>query len=109
MASGCLWNTFILVARVSTMLSLFLIAAPELYSAFARISHAFDTVREQAAVERLYGKLPATNFSKDLLEQAQANLAVLPVTGIHWSDLGEPARVLELTDQLGVHLRGNAA
>lgn len=109
MASGSLWNTFILVGRVSTMLSLFLIAAPELYSAFAKTRRVFDTVREAAAVECLYDRLPASNFSKDILEQAQANLAVLPIAGVHWSDLGEPKRVLEIRDRLGVRARGNAA
>jgi mannose-1-phosphate guanylyltransferase len=109
MASGCLWNTFIMVGRVSTMLSLFLVAAPDLYSVFAKTSNAFDTVREQAAIERLYGRLPVINFSKDVLEQARTNLAVLPVTGIHWSDLGEPARVLEVIERLAVRAQGNAA
>lgn len=109
MASGSLWNTLILVGRVSTMLSLFLIAAPALYWAFSKASYVFDSVREAAVVERLYDRLPASNFSKDILERAQANLAVLPVAGVHWSDLGEPKRVLEIRDRLAVRARGNAA
>lgn len=109
MASGSLWNTFILVGRVSTMLGLFLIAAPQLYSAFAKTRHVFDTVREAAVIEHLYGKLPASNFSKDILEQAQGNLAVLPVAGVHWTDLGEPKRVLEIRDRLALRAQGDAA
>jgi hypothetical protein len=43
---------------------------------------------------KLYGRLTETNFSDGVLALVPERLAVLKVTGIKWSDLGEPNRVL---------------
>lgn len=53
-------------------------ATPELHEVFARIR-----ARLQARSE---------------------NLAVLPVTGIGWNDLGDPARVRATQERIGWHL-----
>ena len=50
----------------------------------------------------LYARLPSTNFSEDVLGTQAANLAVLPVRGVTWSDWGEPARVLGTLERLGI-------
>jgi mannose-1-phosphate guanylyltransferase len=36
MQRGCLWNSFVMVAHLSTLLGLFLVALPELYRVFKR-------------------------------------------------------------------------
>ena len=51
----------------------------------------------------LYARLPSTNFSEDVLGTRPANLAVLPVRGVTWSDWGEPARVFGTLERLGIH------
>lgn len=95
MERGGLWNTSVIVGRVSTLLGMFMAAAPELYFAFARIRQTFDTVSENDAVEALYCNLRPANFSCQILERSAPNLAVLAVDGVHWSDLGEAARVMD--------------
>ena len=101
MSNGALWNSFVMVARVSTMIGLFMIAAPGLYVAFNSLRATFETGVEMRVVERLYENLPEVNFSSDVLEKCPVNLAVMPVRQVRWSDLGEPDRVRDTWTQTG--------
>src|SRR5512132_2925408 len=49
---------------------------------------------EPTMMKKLYALLGETNFSDRVLALVPERLAVLKVTGIQWSDLGEPNRVL---------------
>jgi mannose-1-phosphate guanylyltransferase len=102
MAAGCLWNSFMIVGRVETLLELFAIAMPRLHRAFSKIRPILGTCFEQQTVERLYEDLPSIDFSREVLEPAAVNLAVLPVRDIGWTDLGEPARVVRALGSLGI-------
>ena len=93
-AQGWLWNSFVMVGRVSTLLALFRLAVPDLYRSFAEITAALGTVGELRALERLYCGLPSVDFSRQVLTARPDRLAVLPVGGVHWDDLGDPERVL---------------
>lgn len=93
LARGCLWNSFVMVARVPTVLALVRSALPALYDEFAAIRPMLDTHGEDQALRALYARLPSTNFSKEVLAKQGANLAVLPVSGAEWADLGDPQRV----------------
>lgn len=106
---GCLWNSFVIVARVSTLMGLIIVALPELYHAFRRISASLMTSSEGRSINRLYGALPHADFSHDVLARNPVNLAVLPVRGVEWSDLGEPARVRGLLARLGIRAQWDAA
>ena len=44
-------------------------------------------------------RLRPTNFSKEILETHPERLAVLPVSGVGWTDLGDPRRVLDMRRQ----------
>jgi mannose-1-phosphate guanylyltransferase len=103
LARGCLCNSFVIVARISALLGMVRHAAAELDAAFAAITPALGTRREPAAIRDLYGRLTPSSFSADVLAVGQSNLAVLPVSGVRWSDWGHPARVLSTLDGLGVH------
>jgi mannose-1-phosphate guanylyltransferase len=46
MAAGCLWNSFVIVARLSTFWGLFLIAMPELWGAFRSVERVLGTHRK---------------------------------------------------------------
>lgn len=93
---GCLWNSFVMVGKLSTLLGLFLIELPGLYVQFNKVRTVFDTTYERAIVERLYLSLRLIDFSKQILAASRpVNLAVLPVRDVEWSDLGEAARVME--------------
>jgi mannose-1-phosphate guanylyltransferase len=100
---GCLWNSFILVGRVPTLLGLIRAAASDLYGAFTTAWLDRAILGEGAAMRSLYARIPSTNFSDDVLGRDPAHLAVLPVRGVTWSDWGDPARVLRTLGTLGIH------
>jgi mannose-1-phosphate guanylyltransferase len=93
-AQGWLWNSFVMVGRVSTMLALVHLAAPDLHRSFSEIGGTLGTLGELPALERLYCGLPSVDFSRQVLSARPDSLAVLPVRGVHWSDPGDPERVL---------------
>lgn len=106
---GCLWNSFVMVGQLSTLLGLFLIALPELYLAFGRIRPVLGTTFEEKTVELLYADLRSTGFSERVLAEHPVNLAVLPVHGVQWSDLGEPRRVMDTIARTGIRPQWLAA
>ncbi len=105
---ACLWNSFVMVAGLSTLLGLIMVSAPELYRSFARVSRALLTSSEERFVEILYASYD-TDFSRDVLARRPTNLAVLPVHGCEWSDLGEPVRVIDVLNSQEIQCRWNLA
>jgi mannose-1-phosphate guanylyltransferase len=93
-AAGCFWNSFVMVARVAKLLSLVQRAMPDLDAAFAPLRSLIGTPGERDAARALYARLPASDFSRQVLVARPGDLAVLPVRGVTWSDLGHPDRVL---------------
>jgi mannose-1-phosphate guanylyltransferase len=91
---GCLWNSFIVVANVTALLSLIAKALPDLYSAFVRAESFMGTVREKEVLRTIYRDLPALDFSGRVLVEFPSDFSVLPVSGVEWSDLGDPKRLL---------------
>jgi mannose-1-phosphate guanylyltransferase len=100
-AGGCFWNSFVIVAYPSTLVSLIRSAVPGLVDAFGAVASSLGTPREGESVRRLYAGLPSTDFSRDVLAACPASLAVLPVTGVAWNDLGEPRRVMATLARIG--------
>ena len=93
---GCLWNSFIMVGRGATLLGLIEQTLPDLARAFLPIRRFMGTPLEATVVEAVYRQLSAADFSKGVLGGSPAHLAVLPVRGVAWSDLGRPERVLAI-------------
>lgn len=102
LARGCLWNSFVMVARVPALLALMRQATPALHAAFAVVSSTLGTDAEGAEIERLYTCLAPSSFSDVVLVSRPSNLAVLPVTGVRWSDWGRPERVMATLAGLGL-------
>jgi len=100
--AGALWNTLVLVARLSTLLHMFIRAMPRLYRSFSDVRPLLGTVREAEALTRLYHDLPTSGFSEVVLQRNATNLMVMPMRGVEWCDLGEPARVIQVAKQIGV-------
>jgi mannose-1-phosphate guanylyltransferase len=94
-ARRCLWNSFVVVARVQTLLQVFEDKLPHLSHAFVRVLPALETEYEFQVIERLYCRLQPANFSQRILAHSGPNLVVLPVGGLQWSDLGDARRVME--------------
>ena len=93
---GCLWNSFVMVGRVAAFLKMIRLASPELTERFDAILPALTTPEEERAANDLYSRLGDVNFSQDVLAAGPPSLAVLRVSGLTWSDLGEPRRVLSV-------------
>jgi mannose-1-phosphate guanylyltransferase len=102
-----LWNSSVLVANAPTLLSLIARALPELYVAFSQIRSFLGTAIEEDALGEIYRNFPSVDFSGQLLGQSPEELAVLPVTGVSWSDLGDPERLLAVTRSLPAAFRKN--
>ncbi len=92
LARGALWNCFVVVAQPRRLLRLFADTVPMLVDWLAPAGAGLAPDRA-AQIEDLYAGLPATDFSRAVLAAAPEALAVLPVKGVGWSDLGDPARV----------------
>jgi len=106
---GCMWNSFVMVARISTLLGLMTVAMPSLYARFGRIRPRIGSSSEEQAVRAIYAGLPTANFSEEVLAKFPMNLGVLPVCGVQWSDLGEPQRVMKALTRMGIRPRWAAA
>jgi mannose-1-phosphate guanylyltransferase len=100
-AAGCLWNCFVVVARPSTLEQLIRRATPELHAAFAPLRARLGTPGEQEAARSVYRRLPSTDLSRHVFQACAESLAVLPVSGVSWTDLGDPSRVHEAQARLG--------
>lgn len=93
---GCLWNSFVFVARLSALIRAIMRAAPELCSAFTSLRSSLGANEEGQAVRELYKNLEPVDFSRQVLERCPEGLMVLPVCDVGWCDLGEPDRVLKI-------------
>jgi len=99
----CLWNSFVLVARLPNLLALMIRTLPELYELFAEFSEMFGTEFESEAVEQIYRAIAPVDFCKSVLSTHASNhVSVLPVSGLFWNDLGNPSRVLATLARVGV-------
>jgi len=86
-ASGeFLWNAGIFVWQVRNILAAFEQYLPEMHEVFAAEREAFNTIEENAAIDRIYPQ--CTNISIDfgIMEKAQ-NVYIIP-SSFGWSDLG---------------------
>jgi mannose-1-phosphate guanylyltransferase len=102
MAQGCLWNSFVMVGRVDAFLNPVRHTLPLLLAAFESIRSSFSTASEEEELRALYSSIPATGFSRDVMSLRPMDLAVLCATGLGWSDLGEPSRVLSVLQGRGI-------
>jgi mannose-1-phosphate guanylyltransferase len=94
LARGGLWNSFVIVGWVSRLLDLVEATAPELLAALEPVRRALGSLREAAVAEAVYAALPSINFSRSVLACGPDRFVTMPVSGLEWSDLGDPRRVV---------------
>lgn len=98
--AGGLWNTMVMVFKVTTVLEMFARIHPLAFQRFRLIYDAIGTPDEQDTVEQVYRDLRPINFSKGFLEQVSVihpgAIHVMPVLQVFWSDWGSRERVLEV-------------
>ena len=108
MGRGCLWNSFVMVAHVGTMLGMIRLMLPRLTNAFEGVRSSFLTWGEADAISRLYNSIRPSNFSSEVLSSHPYDsvhpsfLTVMRGANLGWSDLGEPTRVISAIERRGV-------
>lgn len=102
-ADGCLWNTFIMVGQRLTLMALIKTAVPAIFGAVGAAQPEPTPSWEAESLRSLYSRLPSTDFSRDVLAKCPPNLAVLPMRGVEWSDLGDPGRVIATLRHIGIY------
>jgi len=98
---GWLWNTLVVVGRVSHFFRLALALVPDTVRPLLGLRDKLGEADELPAAVRAYAAVPPTNLSRDLLERARESLGVLELEGVTWSDWGTPHRVLSTLVRLG--------
>jgi len=91
---GSLWSTFILVARVRSLLDLFRSRMPDCVRVFETYAGMAEP-QAWAWLRQSYDRLPVSDFSSDLLAD-QDHLSVLAwPEALGWADLGTPQRLIQ--------------
>jgi mannose-1-phosphate guanylyltransferase len=102
MASGALWNTFVMAARVETLWSLGHEHAGAIMPLFERLQQAIGTPSETDTLEAIYEEMPEQNFSSCILQNAKGRVCVMEVDGVAWSDWGRADRIASTIVRFGV-------
>jgi len=102
LASGCLWNTAVVVAKVGALVKLGAEALPEMSGRLAGIERFVDLEEELAAVHQAYALMARASFSRHVLEARPERLGVSPLPRVTWYDVGTPRRVLDVLARMRV-------
>lgn len=90
---GSLWNTFVMVGRISAFLDAGRESVPDLVQALAAwISPKVEG--ETQIPGWLYDRIATVDFSKQVLSPVVRRLVTLRLAEVDWNDLGDPGRVL---------------
>ncbi len=100
-ARGGLWNTMIMVARVSAFWDIARRTRPQMMARFDALSPFMGRAGEDEAVAAAYQEMESVNFSRDIVEPAAARMVALPMEGVHWSDWGRPQRIAATLAKIG--------
>ena len=93
---GALWNSFVMVFRLSRMLELLHEVRPAGASRLARLLDDPD------ALVAAYPSIAPWNFSRDFLARIPEHLAVVRAADLGWSDWGTPAAIEQTLTAMGV-------
>jgi len=97
-----MWNTFVFVARVTTLLAAAQQFLPALNEGLARVASFACAEGEAWAVQQAYASMAKEDFSRSILEPCPSFLAVATLPALTWCDLGTPGRVLRTLKRMGV-------
>lgn len=95
---GALWNTMVMIFRITTLLGHIKAISPTAHQNFEQITTAIGMPEENQVVRQVFRQAPPLNLSKGLVEtlavQEPPSLVALPVRGVHWSDWGSETRII---------------
>jgi len=92
---GGLWNTFVMVGSVQTLLSICFQALPDL-AVLERVRTVANDRRELRVATFVYDRIPTIDFSREILSPNASRLLVSQLNGVEWHDLGQAERVLSV-------------
>jgi len=99
-AAGGLWSTFVLAAKAETLWQLGWQFLPDMMALFDKLGDAFNFSDEGAVLNEIYRVMPALNFSSHFLQRIVDRLAVIQLSGVIWSDWGNPERIRLTLDRI---------
>ena len=102
LARGGLWNTFVMVAKVSAILEAGRRALPDLTERLCQIRPSAEGEGEARAIERAYALALTADFSRSVLTPSAGRLAVSQLPPVSWSDWGTPERVIATLRHEGI-------
>ncbi len=92
MARGSLWNTFVMVGHIRSLLAM---ADDSLPGHVTVLRNGRPWAGSELHVsDSLYERIRPADFSRDVLSVQAGRLVALPLDHAGWSDLGHPERVL---------------
>ena len=103
----CFWNTFVVVAKLSTLLDVGRRILPDLSERMVRAARAV-AAGNLGAAEREYGYAAKVDFSRTILQGCPEALAVSPLPSVTWSDLGTPHMVMRTLQMMAPMALGAA-
>jgi mannose-1-phosphate guanylyltransferase len=101
LAAGALWNTFVFVARASTLVEAGRDCVPSLHDRLRQAVGFSGTEHERWALRQAYALAPTASFSAVVLEAWPFPLGVSELRGITWCDLGSVERLHKTAVMLG--------
>ena len=94
---GALWNTFIIAASVRALVRLFMqrfgVVALEMQAIVNAALHAQPRGSAWPSLVEMFERIPAIDFSRDILQHMPESLRVMRIPECGWSDLGTPSRL----------------
>jgi mannose-1-phosphate guanylyltransferase len=97
--TGSLWNTFVMLGRVTAFLELALEFVPELMALLRTFPFRTAPGREIRIQDRLYDRIAPRDFSRQVLSPGVVRLISLRLSGAKWNDLGDPERVIRILEE----------
>ena len=99
MLRGGLWNTMVIVFKLKPLIECIRAVSPQTHRGFEQIYQAADSANFEKVVKQVFAQAESFNLSTGFLQmlplQCERDLVVLPVRGVHWSDWGSEARIME--------------
>lgn len=101
MAKGALWNTSVIVGKVSTFWKLGWQYVPVIMERFERLGKAIGSTHEGRMLRQLYQKMPILDVSSELLQRIPERLGMIELEDVLWSDWEGSDRICDMLNVLG--------
>ena len=91
------WNSGMFFWRVDQILKEFQRQMPGLAAILAQIEQAWGTSAQEATLQQVWPATPVVSIDYGIMERAE-NVAVLPASGLNWSDVGSWESLFDVLD-----------